>query len=73
MLWRFIEGADERLPWLAESKDSISVYILGMELNLNGIPNSVIHVSSFSGEDGGIVKLNAVTRVDLVFSYGCFV
>jgi hypothetical protein len=42
-----------------------------MELNLNGLPNSVVHVSGFSGDDGGIVKLNAVTRVDAVFSCGC--
>jgi hypothetical protein len=28
-----------------------------------------ILVSGFSGEDGGIVKLNAVSRVDAVFSY----
>jgi hypothetical protein len=70
MLWRFLEGVDERFPCLAESKNSISVYIVGMELNLNGLPNSVIHLSSFSGEDGVIMKLNAVTRVDLTFSYG---
>jgi hypothetical protein len=40
-----------------------------MELNLNGHPNNVIHVLGFSGEDGGIVKLKVVSRVDAVFSY----
>jgi hypothetical protein len=40
-----------------------------MELNLNGLPNDVIHVSGFSGEDGCFVKLNAVSQVDAVFSY----
>jgi hypothetical protein len=34
-----------------------------MELNLNGLPNDVIHVSGFSGKDGGFVKLNAVSQV----------
>jgi hypothetical protein len=41
-----------------------------MEINLNGFPNDAIHVSGFSGEDGGIVKLNAVSQVDTVFSHG---
>jgi hypothetical protein len=44
--------------------------IAGMELNLNGLPNNAIHVSGFGGKDGGIVKLNAVSRMDVVFSYG---
>jgi hypothetical protein len=41
-----------------------------MELTLNGLSNDVIHVSGFSGEDGGFLKLNAVSQVDDVFSYG---
>jgi hypothetical protein len=41
-----------------------------MELNLSGILNNVISVSGFSGEDGGIVKLNAVSQVDAVISHG---
>jgi hypothetical protein len=56
MLQRFLEGADERLPLLAETKTNISVHVVLMELNLNGLPNNAIHVSGFSGEDGRIVK-----------------
>jgi hypothetical protein len=41
-----------------------------MELNLNGLPNDAIHVSGLGGEDGGVVKLNAVSEVDAVFSHG---
>jgi hypothetical protein len=41
-----------------------------MELNLNGLPNNVIHVLGFSGKNGGIVKLNAVSQVDALFSHG---
>jgi hypothetical protein len=40
-----------------------------MELNLNGLFNDAIHVSGFSGKDGGFVKLIAVSQVG-VFSYG---
>jgi hypothetical protein len=40
-----------------------------MELNLDGLPNDAIHVSGFSGEDGGLVKQCGV-QVDGVFSYG---
>jgi hypothetical protein len=70
MFRRFLEGADERLPRLAEAKVTLSVHIVGMELNLNSLPNDAIHVSGFSGEDGGLVKLNVVSQVDGVFSYG---
>jgi hypothetical protein len=41
-----------------------------MELNLNGLRNDAVHISVFSGEDGGFVKLNAVFQVDGMFSYG---
>jgi hypothetical protein len=51
-------------------KTNLSVHIVGMELNLNGLPDDAVHVSGFSGEDGGFVKLNAVSQVDGVFSYG---
>jgi hypothetical protein len=40
-----------------------------MELNHNGLPKDAIHVSGLSGDDGGIVKLNAVSQVDVVFSH----
>jgi hypothetical protein len=41
-----------------------------MELSLGGLPNNAIHVSGFSGEDRGFVKLNVVSQVDGMFSYG---
>jgi hypothetical protein len=31
-----------------------------MELNLNGFSNDAIHISGLGGEDGGILKLNAM-------------
>jgi hypothetical protein len=70
MFRRFLEGADERLPCVAEAKTNLSVRIIGIELNLNGLHNDAVHVSGFSGEDGGFVELNAVSQVDGVFSYG---
>jgi hypothetical protein len=33
-------------------KTCISVHSVGMELNLTGLPNSALHVTGFSGEDG---------------------
>jgi hypothetical protein len=53
---------------LTETTTSISVHIVGIELNLYGLLNNAIHGSGFSSEDGGIVKLNAVSGVDAVFS-----
>jgi hypothetical protein len=70
MFRRFLERAEERLSWLAETKTNLSVHIVGIELNLSGLPNDANHVSVVGGEDGGIVKLNAVSQVDAVFSYG---
>jgi hypothetical protein len=65
MFWRFLEGADERLPRIAERKIHLTVHIVGMELNLSGFPNDAIRVSGLSGEDGGIEKLNAVSQYSL--------
>jgi hypothetical protein len=50
-------------------QNSLSVHIVGMELNLNRLPNNASRVLGFCGEDGGIVKLNAVSQVDAMFSY----
>jgi hypothetical protein len=49
---------------------TLSVDTERMEFNLNGPSNSVIHLSGFCGEGGGIDKLNAVSLADTVFSYG---
>jgi hypothetical protein len=67
---RFFEGADEWLPWFAETKTHLSVHIVGMELNFNGLPNDAIHVLGRSGEDRSIMKFDAVSEVDAVFSHG---
>jgi hypothetical protein len=65
-----LEGADERLPWFAETKTHLSVHFVGMELNFNGLPNDAIHVLGLSGEDGGIMKLNVVSQFDIVLLQG---
>ena len=33
-----LEGTDERLPWLVETKPHLSVHIVRMEFSLNGHP-----------------------------------
>jgi hypothetical protein len=38
--------------------------------NVNDHPNKAVHISGFRGEDGRIVESNAVSVVDIVFSYG---
>jgi hypothetical protein len=68
MFRRFLDGADERLPCLTEAKTNLSVHVVGMELNLNGLPNDVVHVSGFNGEDGGFVEPNAVSQFNCMFS-----
>jgi hypothetical protein len=45
MFRRYLEGADKRLPRLAETKTNLSVHIIGIELNINGLPNDAIHIS----------------------------
>jgi hypothetical protein len=40
-----------------------------MELNFNGLPNDAIHVLGLRGEDGGIMKFDALSEVDSVFSH----
>jgi hypothetical protein len=41
-----------------------------MELYINGLSNDAIRVSDYCGEDGGIVKLHVMGKVDAVLSYG---
>jgi hypothetical protein len=48
----------------------LSVHIIAMELNFNGLPNDAIHVLGLSWGDEGIMKLNAVSQADAVFSHG---
>jgi hypothetical protein len=62
--------ADKRLPRFTETEATLSVDIVGVEFNLNGLPDNAIHISGFRGEDGRIVELNAVSLGDTVFSYG---
>jgi hypothetical protein len=69
MFRRFLEGADDFHDLLRQKPTSL-YHIAGIGLNLNGLPNDAIHVSGFSGEDGDFVKMNAVSQVDGVFSYG---
>jgi hypothetical protein len=53
-----------------ETKATLSVDIVRMEFNLSGLPDNVVHITGFCGEDGRIMDLNAVSLVDSVFSYG---
>jgi hypothetical protein len=61
---------DKRLPRFTETEATLSVEIVGMEFNLNGLPDNAVHISGFRGEDGRIAELNAASLVDTVFSYG---
>jgi hypothetical protein len=53
-----------------ETKSTLSVDIVRVELNLNGLPIIAIHISGFHGKDGRVVELNVLSQVDTVFSYG---
>jgi hypothetical protein len=57
----------------AQLYKNLSVHTVDMALNFNGLPNNAIHVSGFSGHVRGIVKLNAVSQADTVFSHGWLV
>jgi hypothetical protein len=46
-------GADEWFHDLLRSHSP--VLITGIEFNLNRLPDNVIHVSGFGGEDGGVM------------------
>jgi hypothetical protein len=65
MFRRFLEGADERLPCLAETKTNLSVHIVGMELNLNGLPDDAIQVSYINIFNLNIIQ-NSITITIIV-------
>jgi hypothetical protein len=41
-----------------------------MKLNLNSLHNDTIHVAALSSEYGGVVKLDAVFKLNAVFGHG---
>jgi len=51
-------------------RNLLPVHIIGMELNLYCLPDDVFHVSSFHGQDPGILKLDTVAQVYAVLSHG---
>jgi hypothetical protein len=63
-------GENEQLPRSVETEAILSVHSVVLGLNLNGPPNNAIHLLCFTGEERGIVKLNAVSQVNAVFNYG---
>jgi hypothetical protein len=63
------QGADKRFPLLAQTEAILPVHILGMELILTLLPDDVIHVSGFGGENGGALCLDAVLQVDTVLRH----
>jgi hypothetical protein len=52
------------------TESTLPVDIVGVEFNLNGLPDKAVHISGFRGEDGSILELNTMSLVDTVFSYG---
>jgi hypothetical protein len=51
-------------------KNNLSLDIVKVEFNLNGFHNNAADISDFRSEDVSIVELNAVSPVDILFSYG---
>jgi hypothetical protein len=52
------------------NKSPLSVDIVRVEFNPNGLPNNAVHMSGLHCEDGSILELNTVSVADTVFSYG---
>jgi hypothetical protein len=44
-----------------------------MQLDLNGLPDYLVHVSGFGGQDLGILELDAMPPAGSVFGYSRFV
>jgi hypothetical protein len=55
---------------ITETEATLSVDIIGVEFNLNDLPDDAVHMSGFHDEDGSIVELNTMPLVETVFSYG---
>jgi hypothetical protein len=41
-----------------------------MELNLNCLPENIIRISGFVGEDAGVMELDVVSKADVVLHHG---
>lgn len=55
------QGGDDRFPILAEAESILPLYITGMQINLNCIPDDEIHLRVFGAEDAGVMELHVVS------------
>jgi hypothetical protein len=60
--------AEKGLPIFTETEATLSVDIVVVEFNLNGLSDNAAHISGLRGVDGRIVEMNAVFLVDNVFN-----
>jgi hypothetical protein len=63
----FLQGGDERFPWLAEIEPNLPLHVIGIELN--PISNDAIYVPRFGGEHTGVLELDAESQIDAVFCH----
>jgi hypothetical protein len=58
------QGAGERLPWYVETNRTLSVDIVRLQSNVNGVPNSAVHVAGSHGDNGGIQVTRGTNAID---------
>jgi hypothetical protein len=51
----------------------LPVHVVWMQLDLNGLPEQLIHVSGFGGQDLGVLEMDMMSAANAKFSYGRFV
>jgi hypothetical protein len=64
---------DEGFPWLAQAEVILFVHVIWMQLDLNGLPHHLVHVSVFGGQRAGVLEMDAMTQADAVFGHGQFI
>jgi hypothetical protein len=67
----YFKGEDNGFPRLAQTEAILLVHVVLIQLDLNGLPDELVHVSGFGGQDLGVLELDTMSLA--MFGYGQFV
>jgi hypothetical protein len=51
----------------------LSVHVVRVQLDLDGLPDHPVHESGIGGERAGVLELDSMYQVDTVFGHGRFI
>jgi hypothetical protein len=63
----FFQILDRRIPWLTQAEAILPICIVRGR-SISSLPDHVVNISGFGGEDAGVLELDPVAQAIAVFS-----